>query len=139
MVGWKLGLTSLAMQAQLGVDQPDYGAIPSGWFLPDGATIEAAALIAPRIEAEIAFLLDRPLRGPGVTPDAVRAATGAIAPAVEVIDSRIRDWKIRLVDTVADLASCARVIVGEPRIPLDGSFWPSTATAASPASREAAA
>jgi 2-keto-4-pentenoate hydratase len=122
IVGWKLGLTSLAMQAQLGVDQPDYGPILSGWSLADGATVEVADLIAPRIEAEIAVVLGRSLSGPGVTADDVRAATAAVAPALEVIDSRIRDWKIQLPDTVADLASCARVVVGPARVPLDGSF-----------------
>ncbi|HYH92155.1 MAG TPA: fumarylacetoacetate hydrolase family protein [Candidatus Saccharimonadales bacterium] len=122
IVGWKLGLTSLAMQTQLGVDQPDYGPILSGWSLPDGAVIAASELIAPRIEAEVAFILDRPLRGPGVTADEARRATRAVAPALEVIDSRIRDWKIHLPDTVADLASCARVIVGPARVPIDGSF-----------------
>jgi len=120
--GWKLGLTSGAMQAQLGVDQPDYGPILSAWLLPDGSRIATSELIAPRIEAEIAFVLAAPLSGPGVSPADVVAATDAIAPALEVIDSRIRDWKISLADTVADLASTARVIVGERRVRLDGTF-----------------
>jgi 2-keto-4-pentenoate hydratase len=112
IVGWKLWLTSAAMRAQLGVDQPDYAPILSGQLRPAGTTIQRAALIAPRVEAEIAVRLASPLRGPGVTADDVAAAADAIAPAIEVIDSRIADWKIGLVDTIADLASCARVVVG---------------------------
>lgn len=119
IVGWKIGLTSLAMQQQLGVDQPDYGPILDGWLVPNGGTVEAAELIAPRVEAEIAFILAEPLRGPGVTTDDVRRATLAIAPAIEVIDSRIADWKLTLVDTVADLASSARVVLGDERHAID--------------------
>jgi 2-keto-4-pentenoate hydratase len=120
IVGWKVGLTSRAMQLQLGVDQPDYGPILSGWYLPDGATIPRDALIAPRVEAEIGFVLGAPLRGPGVTVADVLAATAALTPAIEVIDSRIRDWKLTLVDTVADLASTARVLVGPSRTAIAG-------------------
>lgn len=118
IVGWKVGLTSAAMQRQLGVDQPDYGPILSGFLVADRGEIRVADLIAPRIEAEIAFILRAPLRGPGVTVDDVRRATEAVAPALEVIDSRIEDWKLTLVDTVADLASSARIVLGGP-VPLD--------------------
>jgi 2-keto-4-pentenoate hydratase len=117
IVGWKVGLTSEAMQRQLGVDQPDYGPILSGFLLADGGEIRVTDLIAPRIEAEIAFILRAPLRGPGVTVADVRAATASVAPALEVIDSRIEDWKLTLVDTVADLASSARIVTGAP-VPL---------------------
>lgn len=68
IVGWKLGLTSIAMQTQLGVDQPDYGPILSGWKIPSGSTLRMADLIAPRAEAEIAIILGSPLRGPGGDP-----------------------------------------------------------------------
>ncbi len=118
IVGWKLGLTSAAMQAQLGVDQPDYAPILSGQLLPDGAAVERAALIAPRVEAEICVRLNRPLKGPGITFEDVVVAVDAVAPAVEVIDSRIADWKITLADTIADLASCARVVVAADWVPL---------------------
>jgi len=119
IVGWKLGLTSRAMQDQLGVGQPDYGPILSGYLIPEGRPIPIAELIQPRVEAEIAFVLDRPLRGPGVTSlDAVRATAG-IAPALEIIDSRIRDWKIKLADTISDLASSARVTFAGRLVPLD--------------------
>ena len=119
IVGWKVGLTSLAMQRQLGVDQPDYGPILDRWLVPDGGTVSAADLIAPRAEAEIAFILAMPLRGPGVTTDDVRRATATVAPAIEVIDSRIADWRLTLVDTIADLASSARVVLGDERHRID--------------------
>jgi len=119
IVGWKIGLTSLAMQQQLGVDQPDYGPILDGWLVPSGGVVVTADLIAPRVEAEIAFILAEPLHGPGVTTADVRRATLAVTPAIEVIDSRIADWKLTLVDTVADLASSARVVLGDARTPID--------------------
>jgi 2-keto-4-pentenoate hydratase len=112
VVGWKIGLTSKAMQDQLGVDQPDYGPILSGYMVAEGSAIPIADLIQPRIEAEIAFVLKDSLRGPGVTPDDVLRATAAVAPAIEIIDSRIEGWKITLPDTIADLASSARVALG---------------------------
>ena len=118
IVGWKLGLTSKAMQDQLGVDQPDYGPILSGYVIPEGRPIATAELVQPRVEAEIAFVLERDLRGPGITSlDALRATAG-VAPAVEIIDSRIADWKIRLADTIADLASSARVTFAGRLVPI---------------------
>jgi 2-keto-4-pentenoate hydratase len=108
------------MQQQLGVDQPDYGPILSGYLTVPGGVLRTDALIAPRIEAEIAFVLGSPLRGPGVTPEAARAATKGIVPALEIIDSRIADWKITLADTIADLASSARVAIGGPIVPIGG-------------------
>lgn len=114
--GWKVGLTSAAMQQALGVDQPDYGAILSGWVVPDGTTLRLDALIAPRVEAEVCFRLARSLRGPGVTVEDVLAATESVSPAIEVIDSRIRDWQLTLVDTIADMASSARIVVGPARL-----------------------
>ncbi len=120
LVGWKLGLTSRAMQEQLGVDQPDYGPILSGFMVPEGRPIAVDDLIQPRIEAEIAFVLRAPLRGPGVTSLDALNATAGIAPALEIIDSRIEGWRIRLPDTVADLASSARVTVGGRLTPVEG-------------------
>jgi 2-keto-4-pentenoate hydratase len=112
LVGRKVGLTSAAMQEMLGVDQPDFGFLTDRMMLPSGATIYAERLIAPRVEAEIAFRLVRPLAG-DPTVEEVLAATGAVAPALEVIDSRIVDWRIRLADTIADNASSALVVLGE--------------------------
>ena len=118
IVGWKVGLTSKAMQEQLGVSEPDYAPILSGWFAAEGDPIGVDGLIQARVEAEIAFHLGSPLRGPGVTAMDVLAATTSVSPAIEVIDSRIGAWKIRLADTIADLASSARVVVGAARVPV---------------------
>jgi 2-keto-4-pentenoate hydratase len=118
--GWKIGLTSAAMQRQLGVDQPDYGAILSGWVVPDRATLPMDAFIAPRVEAEICFRLARPLQGPGVSVEEVLAATAGVSAAIEIIDSRIRDWKLTLVDTIADMASSARIVVAPTSVAVTG-------------------
>ena len=111
VVGRKIGLTSLAMQTQLGVDQPDFGHLLASMAVPNGGAVTAGELIAPRIELEVAFLLGRGLEGPGVTVADVLAATEAVFPSLEIIDSRIADWKIGLVDTVADNASSGRFVM----------------------------
>ncbi|MBI5103905.1 MAG: fumarylacetoacetate hydrolase family protein [Solirubrobacterales bacterium] len=115
VVGRKIGLTSKAMQEMLGVAEPDYGRIYASELLPSGASVRRADLIAARVEPEIAFIMAHGLRGPDVTSAEVLAATEAVAPALEVIDSRVADWRIKLVDTVADNASCARVVLGRQR------------------------
>ena len=112
VVGKKIGLTSKAMQKMLNVDQPDYGHILDGMVLQDGAQFRVAELIQPKIEPEIAFIMARDLKGPGVTPMQVMAATRFVVPALEIIDSRIEGWKIKLCDTIADNASSARVVLG---------------------------
>ena len=112
VVGKKIGLTSKAMQKMLNVDQPDYGHIMDNMVLQDGAVFPLGELIQPKIEPEIAFILDRELKGPAVTPTAVLAATRFVVPALEIIDSRIEGWKIKLCDTIADNASSARVVLG---------------------------
>ena len=111
IVGRKIGLTSLAMQTQLGVDQPDFGHLLASMAVPNGGAVPIGELIAPRIELEIAFLLGRGLAGPGVTAADVLVATDAVFPSLEIIDSRIADWKIGLVDTVADNASSGRFVM----------------------------
>jgi 2-keto-4-pentenoate hydratase len=120
LVGWKLGLTSVAMQQQLGVDQPDYAPLLSGHVVEPDGEVAVSELIAPRAEAEIAFILRAPLQGPGVTTADVAEATEAVAAAIEVIDSRIVGWRIKLADTIADMASSARIVVSEQRVPLAG-------------------
>jgi 2-oxopent-4-enoate hydratase len=115
IVGHKIGLTSKAMQEMLGVDEPDYGCLFADRVLDNDTSIAAADLIAPRVEPEIAFVLAEPLPGRGVTARDVLAATAYVLPSIEVIDSRIADWRITLVDTVADNASCARIVLGEQR------------------------
>jgi 2-keto-4-pentenoate hydratase len=112
IVGKKIGLTSKAMQKMLNVDQPDYGHIFDKMVLQDGVVFRVAELIQPKIEPEIAFILDREIKGPGVTPMQVLAATRFVVPALEIIDSRIEGWKIKLCDTIADNASSARVVLG---------------------------
>nr|WP_284699554.1 fumarylacetoacetate hydrolase family protein [Sphingomonas lycopersici] len=117
VVGKKIGVTSKAVQDMLGVHQPDFGFLTDRMDVPDGVIdVNAHGLIQPRAEAEIAFILSAPLTGPGVTDADVLAATAAIAPCFEIVDSRIDDWKIGIVDTVADNASCGVYVVGEARV-----------------------
>jgi 2-keto-4-pentenoate hydratase len=118
--GFKVGLTSHAMQSMLGVDEPDYGHLLDDMVVPDGAAIPRESLCRPKAEPEIAFVLRSPLRGPGTTSADVIRATAFVLPALEIIDSRIADWRIGLVDTVADNASSARVVLGTRPTPLDG-------------------
>ena len=118
LVGRKIGLTSAPMQELLGVDEPDYGYILDTMVYPAGGTISVSSLCAPRVEPEIAFRLNRPLRGPGVSVADVLDATDAVAAALEIVDSRIADWRITLCDTVADNASSAAVVLG-PWVPID--------------------
>ena len=115
VVGKKIGVTSKAVQDMLGVHQPDFGFLTDRMWIEGDIDIDALGLIAPRAEAEIAFLLKAPLAGPGVTAADVIAATASIAPCFEIVDSRIADWKIGIVDTVADNASCGVFVVGEAR------------------------
>jgi 2-oxopent-4-enoate/cis-2-oxohex-4-enoate hydratase len=113
VVGKKIGLTSLAVQAMLGVDQPDFGHLTSAMAFNSGDTVRASAMIAPRAEGEIAFVLKRDLAGPGVTNLDVLAATECVLPCFEIVDSRIRDWKIGILDTVADNASSGAFVLGQ--------------------------
>jgi 2-oxopent-4-enoate/cis-2-oxohex-4-enoate hydratase len=115
VVGKKIGVTSKAVQDMLGVHQPDFGFLTDWMHVEGDIDVDAKALIAPRAEAEIAFILKEGLNGPGVTADQVIAATEFIAPCFEIVDSRIKDWKIGIVDTVADNASCGVFILGEAR------------------------
>jgi len=118
--GRKIGLTARVMQEQFGVDRPDFGHLLGSMFHPEGQPLPIDALIAPRVEPELAFVLKAPLQGPGVTVADVLAATDFVMPSLEIIDSRIQDWKIGIVDTVADNASSARVVLGGTRTSIDG-------------------
>lgn len=120
VVGKKIGLTSRAMQRMFGVDQPDYGHLLDGMEARAGGIIERGRLIQPRVEGEIAFVLRRDVRGPGVEMEQVLEATEWVVPALEVIDSRIRGWKIRLADTIADNASSGMFVLGEERVRVEG-------------------
>ncbi|MBV8087935.1 MAG: fumarylacetoacetate hydrolase family protein [Chloroflexi bacterium] len=119
VVGKKIGLTSKALQTQLGITTPDYGHLLDYFTIPDHGELRAADLIFPRVEPEIAFVLDRPLRGPGVNVAQVLAATHYVTPAFEIIDSRIKDWKIKFEDTVADNGSSARYVLGTEQRPVE--------------------
>jgi 2-keto-4-pentenoate hydratase len=117
IVGYKAGLTSAPMQDMLGVSTPDYGPVLASTVYGDGATISADAFIAPKVEAEIVFRLGRPLAGPGVTVAQARAAIGEVIAGLEIVDSRIEGWRVRLADTIADLASCGAAVLGRPYQP----------------------
>lgn len=120
LIGHKIGLTSKPMQQQLGVDEPDFGGITDRMTLDDGDRIPPDELIKPRIEAEIAFVLGRDLHGPGVTTLEAHSAIVGALPSLEVIDSRVENWTIKLADTIADNASSARVILGAGPVPIEG-------------------
>ena len=117
VIGKKIGVTSKAVQDMLGVHQPDFGFLTDTMMVPDGGTIDLSqSMIQPRAEAEIALILAKPLKGPGVTPADVLAATAAVAPCFEIVDSRISNWDIGIVDTVADNASCGMFVIGNARV-----------------------
>lgn len=118
IVGKKIGLTSPAMQQMLGVGEPDYGQLLEDMLVYQGVDVDSSVLLQPRIEGEIAFVMDRDLMGPGVTPTDVARATAGVTPALEIIDSRVKDWKIKIQDTVADNASSAAFVIGSGFIPL---------------------
>lgn len=109
--GYKIGLTSKAMQKAVGIDEPDYGHLFASQIHESGSTLSLAGLNAPRIEVELAFILDRPLRGPGVTLSDVLKATRHVMPALELIASRT-ELPRKLVDTLSDNAAGAGVILG---------------------------
>jgi 2-keto-4-pentenoate hydratase len=115
IAGRKIGLTSKAVQEQLGVGEPDYGTLwhSSFYEAKNGeVTIARSDFMQPRIEGEVAFLIGEPLRGTSITPERILAATEACALGIEIVDSRIADWKITLIDTIADNASYGGFILG---------------------------
>lgn len=117
LVGRKIGLTSLAVQKQLGVDQPDYGMLFADMARADGESVSMSRLIQPKVEGEVAFVLGRDLDFATPTiADLLRAVDFAVA-AIEIVDSRIQNWDIRLVDTIADNASAAMYVLGtQPKL-----------------------
>ncbi|TDU32590.1 2-oxopent-4-enoate/cis-2-oxohex-4-enoate hydratase [Panacagrimonas perspica] len=112
IIGKKIGVTSKAVQNMLKVYQPDFGQLLSGMVFSEGEPIPVSTLIAPKAEAEVAFILKHDLNGPGVTAADVLRATDFVLPCFEIVDSRIADWKIRIQDTVADNASCGVFVLG---------------------------
>lgn len=118
-VGAKIGLTSKAVQTQLGVDQPDFGCLFADMEVPDGGSVAPGRLIQPKVEAEVAFVMDR-------APDAARLTTSELIdsvayalPAIEIVDSRIADWNIGIVDTIADNASSGLFVLGPSPVTID--------------------
>lgn len=112
IIGKKVGLTSDAMQRMLNVNEPDYGHLFDDMQIEDGGNVNVSTMIAPKVEAEIGFVLDTDLKGPNVTYLDVMMATRYIVPTLEIIDSRVADWQIKLADTVADNGSSAKVVIG---------------------------
>ncbi|MBS7349785.1 MAG: 2-oxopent-4-enoate hydratase [Comamonas sp.] len=113
VVGKKIGVTSKAVMNMLGVFQPDFGWLTDGMVFNEGEAIEAKTLIQPKAEGEIAFVLKKTLKGPGITAADVLAATEGVMACFEIVDSRIQDWKIKIQDTVADNASCGVFVLGD--------------------------
>lgn len=115
IVGRKIGLTSPAVQAQLGVDEPDYGMLWDSDDVSSVTSVSMSTLIQPKVEAEIAFVFERPISNPDPGLDEIAAAVGYATAAVEIVDSAIADWRITLADTVADNASGAKFVLGSDR------------------------
>ncbi|MCK9282999.1 MAG: 2-oxopent-4-enoate hydratase [Rhodocyclaceae bacterium] len=112
VVGKKIGVTSKAVMNMLGVGQPDFGYMLDGMIVNEGEAIPMSALVQPKAEGEIAFVLKKDLLGPGISAADVLAATEGVMACFEIVDSRIRDWKIKIQDTVADNASCGVFVLG---------------------------
>jgi 2-keto-4-pentenoate hydratase len=117
VVGYKAGLTSVPMQRMFGVDTPDYGPVLASTLHADGDRVPREAFISPKVEAEIVFRLGTSLAGPGVTVELAGAAISDVMAGLEIVDSRIEDWRIRLADTIADLASTGAVVLGNRAVP----------------------
>lgn len=119
VVGKKVGLTSVAMQEMLNVDEPDYGHLFDDMVVENNETVSVNSMISPKVEAEIGFVLAEDLVGPNITYIDVMMATKYVVPTIEIIDSRVKDWRIKLIDTVADNGSSAKVVVGDEKTSLE--------------------
>ncbi len=113
IVGWKIGVTSTAVMNMLSVYQPDFGCLTDKMVFNQCEPIPADNLIQPKAEGEIAFVLKHDLQGPGVTVADVLAATEGVMTCFEIVDSRIKDWRITIQDTIADNASCGALVLGD--------------------------
>jgi 2-keto-4-pentenoate hydratase len=120
IVGRKVGLTAKAVQVQLGVDQPDFGVLFADMAIPDGGMLQVERVLQPKAEAEVAIILGADLDDPHVTRAGVEAAVEGVVAAIEIVDSRIADWKISFADTVADNGSSAFYVLGQVVKPLAG-------------------
>ena len=120
VVGHKVGLSSKAMQQMMNVDEPDYGHLLDEMEVFEDKPVKAGRYLYPRVEVEVGFILADDLPGAECTEDDVLATTAAFAPSIELIDSRISDWKIKLCDTIADNASSAGFVLGPERVAPNG-------------------
>lgn len=118
VIGRKVGLTSLAVQRQFGVNQPDFGVLFDDMVVADGGRVSASTLIQPRVEAEVALVLAKDVTNPSATEEDIAEATEYAVAALEIVDSRIQDWKISFADTVADNGSSAGYVLGQKKLPL---------------------
>ena len=118
IAGWKIGLTAKAVQKQLGVNQPDFGVLFSDMAVPTQSIFQMKKVIQPRGEAEIALILGDDIDHPDVTAEDIKKAIEYVVPAIEIVDSRITDWRISFADTVADNGSSAFYVLGEQRMSL---------------------
>ncbi len=120
IVGRKIGLTSKAVQAQLGVNQPDFGVLFEDMLIVDGGSLSPSQVFQAKAEAEVALVLARTIDDPGLTLEDLVAAVAYVLPAIEIVDSRIADWQISFADTVADNGSSAFFVLGSERRELAG-------------------
>lgn len=120
MVGRKIGLTAKAVQKQLGVDQPDYGMLFADMAVADGEPVAWSRLMQPKVEAEVALVMEHDLLEPGISMAQMLRGVAFALPAIEIVGSRIAEWNIRFVDTVADNASSGLFVLGNTPVPLDG-------------------
>jgi len=120
IVGRKVGLTAKAVQQQLGVGQPDFGVLFDDMYIPDGGTLKTSQVLQPKAEAEVAIILGADIDGDNIDREQVAAAVAEVTAAIEIVDSRIADWKITFADTVADNGSSAMFVLGDTKRPLDG-------------------
>jgi 2-keto-4-pentenoate hydratase len=116
VVGHKVGLSSKVMQQMMGVDEPDYGHLLDDMQVFEDTPVKAGKFLYPRVEVEVGFILAADLPGAECTEDDVLAATEALVPSIELIDTRIKDWQIKLCDTIADNASSAGFVLGAARV-----------------------
>ena len=116
VVGHKVGLSSKVMQQMMGVNEPDYGHLLDDMQVFEDVPVQAGKYLLPRVEVEVGFILSADLPGAECTEDDVLAATEALVPSIELIDTRIKDWKIKICDTIADNASSAGFVLGQARV-----------------------
>jgi 2-oxopent-4-enoate hydratase len=120
VIGYKAGLTSAPMQRMFGVGTPDYGPVLASTVYADGDTLAMDTFIRPKVEAEIVFRLGSRLAGPGVTREQAASAIAEAVAGLEIVDSRIEGWRVRLADTIADLASNGAVVLADRGVPVTG-------------------